>query len=88
MSSTIPYKRYFEESTVLALEVRIKQLEEWVAQISTREYFLQSQLDEALAENEQTKAVLKESKERAERQDTEMEVTKGKLREAEAQVED
>jgi len=88
MSSTIPYKRYFEESTVLALEVRIKQLEEWVAQISTREYFLQSQLDEALAENEQTKAVLKESRERAERQDTEMEVTKGKLREAEAQVED
>jgi hypothetical protein len=52
MSSTIPYKRYFEESTVLALEVRIKQLEEWVAKISTREYFLQSQLDEALAENE------------------------------------
>jgi len=86
MSSTIPYKRYFEESTVPALEVRIKQLEEWVAQISTREYFLQSQLDEALAENEQTKAVLKESRERAERQDTEMEVTKGKLREAEAQV--
>lgn len=88
MSSTIPYKRYFEESTVLALEVRIKQLEEWVAQISTREYFLQSQLDEALAENEQTKAVLKESREREEKQDTEMEVTKGKLREAEAQVED